>query len=134
MREQESPQSLLDHAVAESPAFFNKLIELLYENNVRCDQGIEGLAEDIQHLFDNRWIDAQKNPPPMTDTQYCASESVLILLRNHTQAVAFYVYDDEGNYWDSEDMKSMYEIEDVAYWQPLPASPKNFIRRRKKES
>lgn len=134
MRGQESPQSLLDHAVAEPPAFLNELIELLYENNVRCDQGIEGLAEDIQHLFDNRWIDAQKNPPPMTDKQCCTSESVLILLKNRSQAVAFYVYDDEGNYWNSDDMKSMYEIKDVAYWRPLLASPKNPIRRRKKES
>ena len=26
----------------------DRLVELFYENNVRCDQGIEGLAEDIQ--------------------------------------------------------------------------------------
>ena len=30
-----------------------KLIELLYENNVVCDQKIEGLAEDILDLIAN---------------------------------------------------------------------------------
>ena len=34
-------QNLIDHS---------KLIELLYDNNVRCDQTIEGLADDIMSL------------------------------------------------------------------------------------
>ena len=29
----------------------DRLIELLYENNVRCDIGIESLAEDIRSIF-----------------------------------------------------------------------------------
>ena len=38
----------------------DKLIELLYENNVRCDIGIESLAEDIRSIFADvqrgKWI------------------------------------------------------------------------------
>ena len=34
----------------------DKLIELLYENNVRCDIGIESLAEDIRSIFSNECI------------------------------------------------------------------------------
>ena len=29
----------------------DRLIELLYESNVRCDIGIESLAEDIRSIF-----------------------------------------------------------------------------------
>ena len=30
-----------------------KLIKLFYENNVRCDQKIEGLADDVMDIIDN---------------------------------------------------------------------------------
>lgn len=45
-----------------------KLIELLYENNVRCDQKIEGLADDILDLIANgvtiqRWIPVTERLP-----------------------------------------------------------------------
>lgn len=30
-----------------------KLVELFYENNVRCDQKIEGLADDVIYLIDH---------------------------------------------------------------------------------
>ena len=30
-----------------------KLVELFYDNNVRCDQKIEGLADDVMYIIDN---------------------------------------------------------------------------------
>ena len=30
-----------------------KLVEMFYENNVRCDQKIEGLADDVIYLIDH---------------------------------------------------------------------------------
>ena len=30
-----------------------KLVELFYDNNVRCDQKIEGLADDVMDIIDN---------------------------------------------------------------------------------
>ena len=48
-----------------------KLVELFYENNVRCDQKIEGLADDVIDIIDNgvtvqecgRWIDGDPYCP-----------------------------------------------------------------------
>ena len=34
----------------QEPIDHSELIELLYDNNVRCDQTIEGLADDIMSL------------------------------------------------------------------------------------
>jgi hypothetical protein len=40
----------------------DKLIELLYENNVRCDQTIEDLADDVlDHLVENNVAIADHN-------------------------------------------------------------------------
>lgn len=77
---------------------------------------------DVQPI--NRWIDAQKNPPPITDKESHASELVLILKENGSYDVCFYVYDEEGNYWETEDGRQVYEWGEVAYWQPLPEIPK----------
>ena len=30
-----------------------KLVELFYENNVRCDQKIEGLVDDVIYIIDH---------------------------------------------------------------------------------
>lgn len=35
----------------------DKLIDLLYDSNVSCDQGIEHLADDIMDLFHNITVD-----------------------------------------------------------------------------
>lgn len=59
--------------------------------------------------FDDRWIDAKTNPPPIVDERSKTSSPVLILRENGSQDVAFYCYDDEGNYWTSDDEKTMYE-------------------------
>ncbi len=74
----------------------------------------------------DRWIDAQKNPPPIVDKKSMTSESVLILRDNGRCAVAYYCYDaEDGNYWTTEDEKTMYEWEEVTHWQPLPELPKD---------
>lgn len=80
-----------------------------------------GLTADIQPV--DRWINAQINPPIATDGE--TSDYVLVLRTSGGQCVCYYVYDDDGgNYWCSEDEKSMYDIDEVTYWQPLPEPPK----------
>lgn len=37
-----------------------KLLELFYDNNVRCDQKIEGLADDVMDIIAHE-ITVQKN-------------------------------------------------------------------------
>ena len=79
-------------------------------------------AADVQPV--DRWIDAQKNPPIATDGE--TSDYVLVLRADGRQCVCYYVYDDDdGNYWCSEDEKSMYDIDEVTHWQPLPEPPKD---------
>jgi len=74
----------------------------------------------------DRWIDAQKNPPPVVDRRSMTSESVLILRDNGRCAVAYYCYDaEDGNYWTTDDDNTMYAWEEVTHWQPLPEPPKD---------
>lgn len=70
----------------------------------------------------DRWINAQTNPPTATDGE--TSDYVLVLRADGRQCVCYYVYDDdEGNYWCSEDEKSIYDIDEITRWQPLPKPP-----------
>ena len=75
---------------------------------------------DVQPV--DRWINAQTNPPIATDGK--TSDYVLVLRKSGYQCVCYYVYDNDGNYWMTEDEKSMYEVDEVTHWQPLPESPK----------
>lgn len=69
----------------------------------------------------DKWINAQTNPSIATDGE--TSDYVLVLRKSGRQCVCYYVYDDGGNYWCSEDEKSMYAIDEVTHWQPLPETP-----------
>ena len=45
-----------------------KLVELFYDNNVRCDQKIEGLADDVMDIIENgvtvqEWISVKDRLP-----------------------------------------------------------------------
>ena len=49
-----------------------KMVELFYENNVRCDQKIEGLADDVIDIIDHgvtvqEWISVDDRLPQYTD-------------------------------------------------------------------
>lgn len=77
---------------------------------------------DVQPI--DRWINAKTNPPIATDGE--TSDYVLVLRASGMQCVCYYVYDDEeGNYWCSEDEKSIYDIDEITRWQPLPEAPQD---------
>ena len=45
-----------------------KLVELFYDNNVRCDQKIEGLADDVMDIIANgvtvqEWVSVEERLP-----------------------------------------------------------------------
>lgn len=49
-----------------------KLVDLFYDNNVRCDQKIEGLADDVMHIIANgvtvqEWISVKDHIPAEAD-------------------------------------------------------------------
>ena len=78
---------------------------------------------DVQPV--DRWIDAQKNPPPIIDRRSMTSKSVLILRDNGRCSVAYYCNSaEDGDYWTTDDDKTMYCWEEVTHWQPLPEPPK----------
>lgn len=103
------------------------VLETLRKANIGgyiTDRLLEIPTTDIQPV--DRWIDAQKNPPPIVDRRSMTSESVLILRDNGRCAVAYYCYDaEDGNYWTTDDDKTMYAWEEVTHWQPLPELPKD---------
>lgn len=81
-------------------------------------------STDIQSV--DRWIDAQKNPPPIIDKKSMTSKSVLILRDNGRCSVAYYCNSaEDGDYWTTDDDKTMYCWEEVTHWQPLPKPPKD---------
>lgn len=88
-----------------------------------ADEAHDFPSTDIQSV--DRWIDAQKNPPPIIDRRSMTSESVLILRDNGKCSVAYYCNSaEDGSYWTTDDDKTMYGWEEVTHWQPLPELPK----------
>ena len=107
--------------------------EPLYTMDEICEMnGVEFNLRDVidgERVADvqpvDKWINAQTNPPIATDGEI--SDYVLVYRASGRQCVCYYVYDDGGNYWCSEDEKSMYDIDEVTHWQPLPESPSKQI-------
>lgn len=92
--------------------------------NMAADEAHDFPSADVQPI--DRWIDAQKNPPPIMDKRSMTSESVLILRDNGRCTVAYYCNSaEDGDYWTTDDDKTMYCWEEVTHWQPLPKPPKD---------
>ena len=52
-----------------------KLLELFYDNNVRCDQKIEGLADDVMDIIAHE-ITVQKNKK-LSKTPWQVAQSMI---------------------------------------------------------
>ena len=89
----------------------DKLIDLLYENNVRCDVGVERLAEDIRETCKPKWISI-KDRLPQTDGFYF---TYYFGLRHFSQ------YFTSGNWYNTAGGSITDKVE---YWMPLPEPPK----------
>ena len=97
-----------------------KLVELFYENNVRCDQKIEGLADDVIDIIDHgvtaqEWVSVKDRLP-----------------EEKVNCIVYYqhAYCDNDGYWaigfcfsDGEKFRIdlLYK---VTHWMPLPEPPK----------
>ena len=97
-----------------------KLVELFYENNVRCDQKIEGLVDDVMYIIAHdvtvqEWIPVEERLP---------EEKVnCIIYYRHA-------YCDNDDYWaigmcfyDGEKFQ-LNPAYKVTHWMPLPNPPK----------
>ena len=97
-----------------------KLVELFYDNNVRCDQKIEGLADDVMGIIANgvtvqEWISVDDMLP---------GEKVNCIVHYK------HAYCDNDDYWaigicfyDGEKFRIGCAYK-VTHWMPLPKPPK----------
>ena len=97
-----------------------KLVELFYDNNVRCDQKIEGLADDVIDIIANgvtvqEWISVNDRLPEETvdciihcQHAYCDNDGYF--------AIGFCFYDGEKFQFNPA-----YK---VTHWMPMPEPPK----------
>ena len=97
-----------------------KLVELFYDNNVRCDQKIEGLADDVMDIISHgitvqEWISVDDRLP---------EEKVNCIVHYK------HAYCDNDDYWeigicfyDGEKFQMDLSYK-VTNWMPLPKPPK----------
>lgn len=113
-----------------------KLIELFYDNNVRCDQKIEGLVDDVMDIIVHgvtvqEWIPVTERLPEIPDGWAENPEPVLYMMKNTKNIYAGYY--GEGGVWRDkyfrqyEDSREGVDAHDVLCWmwqQDLPKPPK----------
>lgn len=113
-----------------------KLVELLYDNNVRCDQKIEGLADDVIDIIAHgitvqNWIPVTERLPEIPNGWAENPEPVLYMMKNTKNIYAGYY--GEGGVWRDkyfrqyEDSHEGVDAYDVLCWMwqhDLPKPPK----------
>ena len=94
-----------------------KLVELFYDNNVRCDQKIEGLADDVMDIIANRvavqeWISVNDRLPEKE------GEYITYTDKGEIHFDCFCIYPNHGTkFWVGGNGK-------VTHWMPLTQPPK----------
>ena len=122
-----------------------KLVELFYDNNVRCDQKIEGLADDVMDIIANgvtvqEWISVKKKCPRLRERKYYTvptfdgtheytSSGFVIGLAENKPVIVEYCEEDVFAPWrDKAGYRSWFDKngkkQDVTHWMPLPQLPK----------
>ena len=101
-----------------------KLVELLYDNNVFCDQKIEGLADDVMHIIDNgvtvqEWISVKDRLPEDSNDGF--ADAVLVT-DGFVQHMAYFV-GGEWRFAESGEIKEPMWYR-ITHWMPLPQPPK----------
>lgn len=106
-----------------------KLVELFYDNNVRCDQKIEGLADDVMGIITNgvtvqEWISVEDKLPPHNHDVlvYRPDMAMKILVDNY-----YGYYGEDDAEWHEGWAKYGKDIHNnplITHWMPMPAPPK----------
>ena len=105
-----------------------KLVELFYDNNVRCDQKIEGLADDLMDIIDNcvtvqEWVSVEDRLPEMPPDKIAegyVQMQVLVWCDKGRQCAWFQV--DTKTFYDQPGLFGT-EVDGVTHWMPLPEMP-----------
>ena len=101
-----------------------KLIELFYDNNVRCDQKIEGLADDVMDIIAHgvtvqEWISVKDRLPEYSNDGF--ADAVLVT-DGFVQHMAYFV-GGEWRFAESGEIKEPMWYR-ITHWMPLPQPPK----------
>lgn len=101
-----------------------KLIELFYDNNVICDQKIEGLADDVMDIISNgvtvqEWISVDDRLPEDSNDGF--ADAVLVT-DGFVQHMAYFV-GGEWRFAESGEIKEPMWYR-ITHWMPLPTPPK----------
>lgn len=102
-----------------------KLVELFYDNNVRCDQKIEGLADDVMGIIANgvtvqEWISVDDRLPE-------EGEYVLCVLKgfNYGGKIQVCKFVPADKFKDKPYFEHFRNgFPSVTHWMPLPQPPK----------
>ena len=101
-----------------------KLVELFYDNNVRCDQKIEGLVDDVMYIIANgvtvqEWISVDDRLPEDSNDGF--ADAVLVT-DGFVQHMAYFV-GGEWRFAESGEIKEPMWYR-ITHWMPLPQPPK----------
>ena len=108
-----------------------KLVELFYDNNVRCDQKIEGLADDVMDIITHgvtvqEWISVKDRLPNKEEYTAKAEDGteyyVRLLIAHKTDIVEYEIGYYDGYKWMTE--MPIRLIKDVVAWMTFPNLPK----------
>ena len=107
-----------------------KLVELFYENNVRCDQKIEGLADDVidiiaHSITTHEWISVKDRLPDNKEYDWVLAQVVEDNGFMHIPTVM--EYRQSKNDWFEETYGWLSDHNGaftVTHWMPLPLPPK----------
>ena len=107
-----------------------KLVELFYENNVRCDQKIEGLADDVidiiaHSITTHEWISVKDRLPDNKEYDWVLAQVVEDNGFMHIPTVM--EYRQSKNDWFEETYGWLSDHNGaftVTHWMPLPEPPK----------
>ena len=91
-----------------------KLVELFYDNNMICDQKIEGLADDVMDIIAHgvtlpQWISVDDRLPDENTTVIAATDNGIVFQ-------CLYAYDG-WDLWDGNEVN-------ITHWQQMPQPPK----------
>ena len=107
-----------------------KLVELFYESNVRCDQKIEGLADDVIDLIAHgvtvqEWVSVKDRLPRKEEYTATAEDGteyyIRLLIAYKTDTVEYEIGYYDGYKWMAE--MPIRLIKDVVAWMPFPNLP-----------
>ena len=113
-----------------------KLVELFYENNVRCDQKIEGLADDVIDIIAHgvtaqEWISVEDKLPEIVSIRKgyrsTVKKSIRVLcvcVQKSGKTMVKEGYCEWYNDYQEPRWKIPGTIGEVTHWQYLPHPPK----------